>query len=414
MLKKSILMVAICLFLIVVLVSSMWMSSTDKSVASNLDGLPPTPSPDVDSPADTIKTLTATVQSLTQSMNDLRIENDELMRERESFEIRIGNFQQQISNQLNQELGQRQHIEQQLIDGLEALSDRMDQMSTVGWDQYEITQNSMGDPIDFATPTRDWQWIPPLEASEEQSVHKTHIDPRFTIPQNATLVGATTLTGLIGRVPVENRVVDPMPFKLLTGSDNLAANGHTIDGLAGSVWSGHAIGDWTLSCVSGTLTSVTFVFDDGRIATVGENRPDSEGLAWISDAHGTPCLPGSRKTNMKSWLVAQMGAGFVSGAANATSAYEVTQSNNLLGSTFSRVDGDLAKFLLGQSAANSSSALSNWLMDRADQEFDAVVLPSAQEVAVHVNRPIHIDYNTEERKLNYEERVIASINTDLH
>ena len=58
---------------------------------------------------------------------------------------------------------------------------------------------------------------------------------------------------------------------MIAGKDNLAANGLTIPGLQGMIWSGTAIGDWTLSCVSGQLESVTFVFEDGTIQTLSSD-----------------------------------------------------------------------------------------------------------------------------------------------
>ena len=58
-----------------------------------------------------------------------------------------------------------------------------------------------------------------------------------------------------------------MPFKVITGKENLAANGLRIPGIEGMIWSGTAVGDWTLSCVTGKLESVTFVFEDGTIQT---------------------------------------------------------------------------------------------------------------------------------------------------
>ena len=70
---------------------------------------------------------------------------------------------------------------------------------------------------------------------------------------------------------VRDQVRDPMPFKVITGDDNLAANGLTVPGVQGMVWSGTAVGDWTLSCVTGRLESVTFVFDDGTIRTISSD-----------------------------------------------------------------------------------------------------------------------------------------------
>ena len=44
-----------------------------------------------------------------------------------------------------------------------------------------------------------------------------------------------------------------------------------IPGIEGMIWSGTAIGDWTLSCVTGKLESVTFVFEDGTIQTLASD-----------------------------------------------------------------------------------------------------------------------------------------------
>ncbi len=124
--------------------------------------------------------------------------------------------------------------------------------------------------------------------------------PVYTVPRNATLIGSTALTALVGRIPVQGQVRDPMPFKVITGADNLAANGLRVLGVQGMVWSGTAIGDWTLSCVTGRLDSVTFVFDDGTIQTISSDDRNSrsgndEPLGWISDDQGIPCVSGERK-----------------------------------------------------------------------------------------------------------------------
>ena len=84
------------------------------------------------------------------------------------------------------------------------------------------------------------------------------------------------MTALIGRIPVKGRVQDPMPFKVIVGADNLAANGITIPGVAGMVASGVALGDWTLSCATGDITSMSFVFQDGTIRTVSAGDPGAD------------------------------------------------------------------------------------------------------------------------------------------
>ena len=121
-----------------------------------------------------------------------------------------------------------------------------------------------------------------LETAREQTSGLTQafntVKPVYTVPRNATLIGSTAMTALVGRVPVQGQVRDPMPFKVITGADNLAANGLTVPGVQGMVWSGTAIGDWTLSCVTGRLDSVTFVFADGTVqkAILGVNMQMNE------------------------------------------------------------------------------------------------------------------------------------------
>ena len=58
------------------------------------------------------------------------------------------------------------------------------------------------------------------------------------------------MTALVGRVPIQGQVRDPMPFKVITGKENLAANGLRIpgievavrDSLVACVWRGRRSG----------------------------------------------------------------------------------------------------------------------------------------------------------------------------
>ena len=113
----------------------------------------------------------------------------------------------------------------------------------------------------------------------ESRLERLQPRPVYTVPRNATLIGSTAMTALVGRVPIQGQVRDPMPFKVITGAENLAANGLRVPGVQGMVWSGTAIGDWTLSCVTGRLDSVTFVFDDGTIRTLSSDDRQSQSRA---------------------------------------------------------------------------------------------------------------------------------------
>lgn len=107
-------------------------------------------------------------------------------------------------------------------------------------------------------------WLQLLLLSKQSPLDEPYSHPS----ENSTLAGVTAMTSIIGRVPINGRVTDPMQFKALIGRDNLAANGWELpEDLAGMVVTGIAIGDMALSCSEGKVRSITFVFNDGSIRT---------------------------------------------------------------------------------------------------------------------------------------------------
>ena len=244
------------------------------------------------------------------------------------------------------------------------------------------------------------------------------VRPVYTIPKNATLVGARAFTALIGRVPVgeDARVTDPYFFKLLIGRDNLAANGHEIPELAYAVASGEAIGDWTLGCVSGDVSSVTFVFADGRIATVPEAKDVSAGgsgtgavrLGGLSDDHGNPCVAGERITNAGAYL-GQSAAALTLGAAaeGLAAAQTQTHAGGMAGTATTAVDGDLSRYAAGRGLSGAAREVARWLRERRAQEYDAVYVPPGARVAVHVDEELKIDYDPAGRLVRHEDALTA-------
>ncbi len=233
------------------------------------------------------------------------------------------------------------------------------------------------------------------------------VQPVYTVPRNATLIGSTAMTALVGRVPVQGQVRDPMPFKIITGADNLAANGMTVPGVQGMVWSGTAIGDWTLSCVTGRLESVTFIFDDGTIRTLSrDDRGNQSGdadkpLGWISDEQGIPCISGERKTNAPAFLTQRIGVMAIQAAAEAAANAETTSVVSDVGGVTSSVTGHPGRFVLGKTLSGGSEEISKWLLERQAQSFDAVFVPAGTRIAIHVDRELAIDLDTTGRKLTH-------------
>lgn len=245
--------------------------------------------------------------------------------------------------------------------------------------------------------------------------------PYFTIPENATLAGVVSMTSLIGRVPIDGRVTDPMQWKAVVGRDNLAANGFELpDDLAGVIVTGIAIGDMALSCTEGKVRSLTFVFNDGTINTVSTRRgagaqnrssntpavgSSSGDLGFISDLHGNPCIAGKFVTNAPAYLTDIVGMKTleVAGQAYADAQRTVTQSG-VMGTTSSAITGSMGSYVLGQAVSGASDEVSKWLLSRLKSSFDAVVSPSGQRLVVHLDTEVRIDKNPQGRRLVHRQQ----------
>jgi integrating conjugative element protein (TIGR03752 family) len=238
----------------------------------------------------------------------------------------------------------------------------------------------------------------------------------YTVPSNATLMGSIAMTALIGRVPIDGTVNDPYPFKVLIGPDNLTANGIDIPDVAGAVVSGTASGDWTLSCVRGQIRSVTFVFQDGTIRTVPENSAgdgnghaqdhngasSQDGLGWISDPYGIPCVSGERRSNAQQYLGSQAlitaaGAGAASLIKSDNGSVAVVANNNgSLGTV--GISGNEA---MGRILAGGVRDMADWVNKLYGQAFAAVYVQPGARVAVHLEQPLDIDYDAQGRRVNH-------------
>jgi integrating conjugative element protein (TIGR03752 family) len=239
----------------------------------------------------------------------------------------------------------------------------------------------------------------------------------YTVPTNSTLMGSVAMTALIGRVPIDGTVNDPYPFKVLVGAENLTANGIEIPDVAGAVFSGTASGDWTLSCVRGYVRSITFVFADGTIRTVPEDRNGNaqsnqqnnsqqangqqNGLGWISDPHGIPCVSGERRSNAQQYLGTQAlitaaGAGAASLIKSDSGQMSyVNPSNGSIGTV--GISGNEA---MGRILAGGVQEMSQWVNKLYGQAFAAVYVAPGAQVAIHLEKPLAIDYDTEGRKVD--------------
>ncbi len=227
------------------------------------------------------------------------------------------------------------------------------------------------------------------------------IDPAYTLPAT-TMIDAAAVTALIGRIPVDGRLETPWRFKLVSRAGNLASRGFEVPGLAGVLWSGFAHGDFTLSCVSGVIDTVTYVFDDlqshtRRIAT--DTDDITAGIGWISDARGNPCITGELKTNAPEIIRKSIALNTVAGFARGYAETQKERREDATGNTSTSVTGNQTEYALSTAVADAVSESNRWLQRRIRQSFDAIYVPAGQEVVIHIEQQVEFDIDPAGRKL---------------
>ncbi|MBK0123613.1 TIGR03752 family integrating conjugative element protein [Pantoea sp. S61] len=241
-------------------------------------------------------------------------------------------------------------------------------------------------------------------------------DPVYTLPENSTLVGSRAMTALLGRIPIDGKVTDPYPFKVMIGKDNLTANGIELPDVQGAIVSGTATGDWTLSCVRGSITSITFVFTDGTVRTLpspdgqnsggtqnnGNANGNNSSIGWLSDDNGIPCISGTRKSNASTYLPTIAGLAAAGAAGDAFAQNQNTTQTNAYGGVTSSLTGDAGQAVLGKALSGGMRETVDWVKARYGQTFDAIYVPPGQKVALHITRQLAIDYEEKGRKVKYD------------
>lgn len=406
-----------------------------------------------DTPRDTVATLVAQVRQLRTELQSALTENKAQRDENERLRQREGAIDRRIQSALETERSQlRQDREQvaaerQRTQGLlQELQQRLDGIGradaelpvglglepgdgagfggeAVRWIEPDDARDdgrrrSSSGTGSFSFPTSFGPAQKTLEAAADSAVETGRravgapaTQAVYTVPTNATLIGSVAMTALIGRVPVDGTVNDPFPFKVLIGPDNLTANGIEIPDVAGAVVSGTASGDWTLSCVRGQVRSVTFVFDDGTLRTIPEDgergRPQGsgstrDGLGWISDPYGIPCVSGERRSNAQQYLGTQAlitaaGAGAASLIDSDSGRMAYVDADSSIGTV-----GITTNEAMGRILAGGVRDMVDWVNKLYGQAFAAVYVRPGARVAVHLEQPLAIDYDARGRRVNHQ------------
>ena len=245
--KKTNKLIPIIAIGLIVLTIAILTSGSDKENAAQMQQSGDQNVPDGDTTADTLRTLTALVQ-------EIREENDQLRAEQ---------------SQLREELANQPKTDTQTKSSIDALMDQVKELSNRQDDTPPPIDDSF--EMDFDIPEVQPQgdvWIEPIDSAstgEEGGVVNTSlsgdnfsgsasdilgdtsamdnsvgqtitggsqqdliIEPVYTIPKNSTFIGSTSMTALMGRVPINGTVEDPYPVKVIVGKDNLTANGMVL------------------------------------------------------------------------------------------------------------------------------------------------------------------------------------------
>ena len=431
---------ALAILAVLIIVGLRSCGGSDQTVMTEV---PRAAAPDADTPADTIRTLTARLGEVKTALDGVRLDNQGLRDKQADLErdLRLAR-ENDRSN-----------------DRMAALTARIEDLSA---QVHGLGQQKSGGaggagevPVGFGLDGEGKEeivWVRPLDQADDKKTgfvpasataqgggllgggagqmarqEKAPLQPYYTVPRNATLIGGTGLTALIGRVPIKGSVRDPVPFKVIVGRENLAANGYDIPGIEGMIFSGYAVGDWTLACVHGRVTSVTYIFQDGTIRTLSADRNAGDGsgggsagatanqvpvsgntatdmqnsLGWISDDQGIPCVSGKRVTNAPTYLASRVGLTAAEAAAAAAAASETTTIITGLGGANSAVTGDKGRYVWASALQGGVKETDEWLKERMENSYDAIFAPPGMKLAVHLDRELQIDYDPQGRRLSH-------------
>ncbi|PJE14668.1 TIGR03752 family integrating conjugative element protein [Legionella sp.] len=247
--------------------------------------------------------------------------------------------------------------------------------------------------------------------------------PYYTIPAGSDLGHTTLLSALIGEVPVEGKLMQPLfPFSaVINRGDLMAANGVPLPvNISGMKVNGYAIGVGSfldnISCVRAYVTSALFVFEDGHFVTVGKEQMNSsaeminnESLGYLTTAFGNPCIKGHYFTNAPRVLAVMMASDGVKGFGNALSQWQMTYNADSNGTTGTPT-GSMGNYALGGAFSQSTVKAADWLEKRIQGSFDMVFVPASiayksgykpNQFSFHLTQTINLDKEANGRVLDY-------------
>jgi len=266
--------------------------------------------------------------------------------------------------------------------------------------------------------------VKPKSVSSNKSI------PYYTLPAGSDLAHTVLLSALIGEVPSEGKLMQPLfPFSaLISRTDLMASNGVPLPAdISGMKVNGYAIGVGSflgnISCVRAYVTSILFTFKDGHFVTLGQEQMTSttdlvnnESLGYLTSSFGNPCIHGKYFTNAPRVLATMLASGGIQGLGGALSQWQMSAVTNASGVT-NAPTGNFLSFAGGNALSEGSVKVADWLEKRLQGSFDMVFVPASLkvhgqfhpiDVSLHLTKTIAIDKKPNGRVLHYanQENVI--------
>lgn len=250
-----------------------------------------------------------------------------------------------------------------------------------------------------------------LNDNSDDNQEKPKPIPAYTIPANTILTGVTAEQPLIGVIPIEGTVLNPQTVQFAVGQKNLSANDwhlpEKLKGIQGSAVC-EGVFNFQNSAVSCSITSLTFIFDDGNIAT--ETAEKDEPFGKLTTLYGNPYIPGKYYGNA---LYGAVGTGFFSAAqgfGNAFAASQVeTQSSDTQAITTSFKNAN--NYAFGQGIGTAGEALNQWWLSLMKSTTNYVYTPNWNpktheilQLNAKIEKQVNINYDPDGRKVNYEQK----------
>lgn len=251
--------------------------------------------------------------------------------------------------------------------------------------------------------------------------------PYYTIPAGSDLGHTMLLSALIGEVPSDGKLLQPLfPFSaLISRGDLMVSNGISLPpDISGMKVNGYAIGVGSfldnISCVRAYVTSVLFTFQDGHFVVVGKEEMkgsadlvNDESIGYLTTPYGNPCIHGKYFTNAPRVLAAMMAAGGTQGVGTALSQWQMSYFAGTQGGA-AIPTGSFPLYAAGRATSDGSVKAADWLEKRIQGSFDMVFVPAsfrcgqgknvrwcANALSLHMMKTVSIDKEPQGRVINY-------------